>query len=113
MPGERVAVASHNCARLLGSFFGVAGHGRVLVPINFRLSTDEVAYIVEDSGASLLLVDPDLQDRLKGVSCDRTIVLGEQGDQEMYRFDAEPAALAQREPGSPRGPPRNHSCGAH
>jgi fatty-acyl-CoA synthase len=90
--GERVAVASHNCARLLGSFFGVAGYGRVLVPINFRLSTEEVAYIVEDSGASVLLVDPDLEDRLKGVPCDRTIVLGEQGDREMYRFDAQPAA---------------------
>ncbi|MDN5931118.1 MAG: AMP-binding protein [Pseudonocardia sp.] len=90
--GERVAIASHNSARLLGSFFGVAGHGRVLVPINFRLSTDEVAYIVEDSGARVLLVDPDLEDQLKGVPCDRTIVLGSHGDQEMYRFDAQPAA---------------------
>ena len=36
--GGRVAIVSHNCARLLTSFFGVAGYGRVLVPINFRLS---------------------------------------------------------------------------
>ena len=57
-PGERVAIASHNSARLLTSFFGVSGFGRVLVPINFRLSTDEIAYIVKDSGASALLVDP-------------------------------------------------------
>ncbi len=90
--GERVAIASHNSARLLTSFFGVSGHGRVLVPINFRLSTDEVAFIVEDSGASLLLVDPDLEDRLKGVRCDRTIVLGEQGDQEMFAHDTDPRA---------------------
>ena len=32
-PGERVAVVSHNSARLLTSFFGVSGFGRVLVPI--------------------------------------------------------------------------------
>src|SRR5262245_34331215 len=35
--GERVAVVSHNSARLLVSFFGVCGWGCVLVPVNFRL----------------------------------------------------------------------------
>ena len=34
------------------AFFGVSGFGRVLVPINFRLTADEIAYIVEHSGAS-------------------------------------------------------------
>src|SRR5438034_5772442 len=59
-PGARVAVVSHNSARLLTSFFGVSGYGRVLVPVNFRLRTDEVAYIVEHSGAEVLLVDPEV-----------------------------------------------------
>ncbi len=31
--GDRVAVVSHNSARLMTSFFGVAGYGRVLVPV--------------------------------------------------------------------------------
>ena len=44
------------------SFFGVSGFGRVLVPINFRLSTDEVAYIVEHSGASVLSRRPRADD---------------------------------------------------
>jgi acyl-CoA synthetase (AMP-forming)/AMP-acid ligase II len=35
--GERVAILSQNSARMLVSFFGVTGSGRVLVPINFRL----------------------------------------------------------------------------
>ncbi|HEY7628598.1 MAG TPA: AMP-binding protein, partial [Ilumatobacteraceae bacterium] len=34
--GERVAIVSHNSARLLTALFGVSGSGRVLVPINFR-----------------------------------------------------------------------------
>ena len=42
------------------SYFGVSGYGRILVPINFRLTADEIAYIVEHSGASVLLYDPDL-----------------------------------------------------
>ncbi|HLN40901.1 MAG TPA: AMP-binding protein, partial [Acidimicrobiales bacterium] len=66
--GERVAIVSPNSARFLISFFGVSGFGRVLVPVNFRLNADEVAYIVEHSGASVLLVDPELEGPLAGVS---------------------------------------------
>ena len=60
--GERVAIVSPNSARFLISYFGVSGYGRVLVPINFRLTRDEIAYIVEHSGASVLLYDPELAD---------------------------------------------------
>src|SRR5580704_11043818 len=65
--GERVAVVSQNCARLLTSFFGVSGYGRILVPINFRLTRDEIAYVVEHSGASVLLYDPDLADEVGNI----------------------------------------------
>ena len=66
--GERVAIVSHNSARLLEAFFGVTSWGRVLVPINFRLSRDEIAYIVEHSGASTLLVDPEVDAALSDVT---------------------------------------------
>ncbi|HEY1652828.1 MAG TPA: AMP-binding protein [Acidimicrobiales bacterium] len=58
--GERVAIVSPNSGRFLTSFFGVSGYGRILVPINFRLTREEIAYVVEHSGASVLLYDPDL-----------------------------------------------------
>jgi acyl-CoA synthetase (AMP-forming)/AMP-acid ligase II len=60
--GERVAIVSPNSARFLTSYFGVSGFGRILVPINFRLTAAEIAYIVEHSGASVLLYDPELTD---------------------------------------------------
>src|ERR1700677_4486991 len=50
--GERVAIVSPNSGRFLTSFFGVSGYGRVLVPINYRLTSDELAYVVQHSGAS-------------------------------------------------------------
>ena len=78
--GERVAIVSHNSARMLASFFGVAGHGRVLVPINFRLSALEIAYIVEHAGASLLLIDPELDEPLAEVKCARRVILGPDSD---------------------------------
>jgi len=60
--GERVAIVSPNSARFLTSYFGVSGFGRVLVPINFRLTAAEIAFIVEHAGASVLLYDPELTD---------------------------------------------------
>ena len=80
--GDRVAVVSHNSARLLTAFFGVSGWGRVLVPVNFRLRPDEVRHIVEHSGARVLLVDPELADSLKGVEAEFTYVLGD--DESLY-----------------------------
>jgi acyl-CoA synthetase (AMP-forming)/AMP-acid ligase II len=89
--GERVAIVSHNSARLLTSLFGVSGFGRIPVPVNFRLSAAEVSYIVEHSGASVLLVDPELDDALSTVEAKHRFVIGAESDDELYRFDREPA----------------------
>jgi len=87
--GERVAIVSQNAARLFTGFFGVSGFGRVYVPINFRLQTEEVDYIVGHSGASVLLVDPELEDALAGVDCKHTFVLG-RDDHDLYLVGADP-----------------------
>jgi acyl-CoA synthetase (AMP-forming)/AMP-acid ligase II len=88
--GERVAIVSHNSARLLTSFFGVSAYGRVLVPINFRLNAEEVAYIVEHSGASVLLVDPELEADLAHINTRHRFVIGKDTDDALLRFDTEP-----------------------
>jgi fatty-acyl-CoA synthase len=90
--GDRVAIVSHNSARLLTSFFGVAGFGRVLVPVNFRLSPDEVSYIVGHSGAKVLMVDPELEKVLASVTAEHKIVLGEDDDTTLFAFDHAPAS---------------------
>src|SRR3954466_4199806 len=74
--GERVAIVSQNAARLLVSFFGVSGFGRVLVPVNFRLSHEEIAYIVEHSGASMRCLSPQLEDPLAGIERQHRLRLG-------------------------------------
>ncbi len=88
--GERVAIVSHNSARLLEAMFAVTAWGRVLVPINFRLSRDEVAYIVEHCGASVLLVDPELDESLADVTAQHRFVLGRESDAALLRGDVEP-----------------------
>ncbi len=92
--GERVAVVSHNSSRLLTSFYGVCGWGRILVPINFRLAPAEVEYIVEHSGASVLLVDPELADDLAGIEARHRFELGAASDEQLFPSGADPQPWA-------------------
>ena len=82
--GERVAIVSPNSGRFLVSYFGTSAYGRVLVPVNFRLNADEVGYIVEHSGASVLLVDPELDGELAGVEAKVRLVLDGTEDAELF-----------------------------
>ena len=101
--GERVAIVSQNSARLLTAFWGVSGYGRMLVPINFRLGADEIRYIVDHSGASMLLVDPELDDARGQLDVTHRLVLGAESDEELYRYGVEPRAVGCR-----RGRDRDH-----
>ena len=82
--GERVAIVSPNAARFLVALFGVSAFGRVLVPVNFRLNADEIAYIVGHSGATTLLVDPELEVDLRGIEVQHRFVLGTTTDAELF-----------------------------
>ena len=73
--GELVAIVSPNAARFQIAYFGVSGYGRVLVPVNFRLNAEEIRYIVEHSGATVLLVDPESDQALRDVTAKHRIVL--------------------------------------
>ncbi|MCB9598706.1 MAG: AMP-binding protein [Sandaracinaceae bacterium] len=88
--GERVAMVSHNSSRLLTALFGVTGSGRVLVPVNYRLVAEEVQYIVQHSGARVLLVDPELEGALAEVECERKLIIGAASDAEILRYGVEP-----------------------
>ncbi|RII17593.1 Long-chain-fatty-acid--CoA ligase [Streptomyces sp. YIM 130001] len=88
--GERVAVVSHNSARLLELLFAITTSGRICVPVNFRLSPDEVDYVVRQSGASVLLVDPEIDQALADVKARHRFVLGEQTETELMRFGVQP-----------------------
>ena len=93
--GERICVVSHNSARLLELLYAVTASGRICVPVNFRLSRDEVAYIVENCGATVLLVDPEVDQALADVTASHRFVLGEQTETDLMRFDVAPRPWAQ------------------
>src|SRR5437879_111070 len=81
---ERVAIVSPNAARFLVSLFGVSVFGRILVPVNFRLNAEEIRYILEHSGATVLLVDPELDEPLRGIPVKHRFVLGAATDPRLF-----------------------------
>jgi acyl-CoA synthetase (AMP-forming)/AMP-acid ligase II len=52
--GDRVGVLLSNCVEYMVLFFAIAKVGAVCVPLNSRLVTDELVYILNDSGARAL-----------------------------------------------------------
>ena len=60
--GDRVAVIDTNSHRLLELHFGVPQIGAILLPINIRLTPREITYVLNDSGARLLVVNEDMVD---------------------------------------------------
>jgi fatty-acyl-CoA synthase len=55
--GDRVAIMMTNRPEFLETMFAANALGAIVVPVNFRLAPDEIAYILTDSGASLLVVE--------------------------------------------------------
>jgi len=56
-PGDRVALLSSNCHRLLEAYYGVLEAGAVLLPLNIRLAPPELAFILNDSEAKVLFFE--------------------------------------------------------
>ncbi|WP_245551412.1 acyl-CoA synthetase [Gordonia rhizosphera] len=67
--GDRVAYLGFNHPSFLVSLFATARLGAVFVPLNFRLSGDEIAYQMSDSGSSVIISGAehlDLVDTISG-----------------------------------------------
>ncbi|WP_457552310.1 class I adenylate-forming enzyme family protein [Desulfobacula sp.] len=58
--GDAVAIMGQNSFDFVFSFFGVLKAGGVVVPINHKLTSIEVDYILEDSNAKLFIFDGSL-----------------------------------------------------
>jgi fatty-acyl-CoA synthase len=64
---DRVAFICPNTPAMLEAHFGVPAAGLVLVPINTRLNSDEIGYILKHSGAKFVFVDHELEGLVKPI----------------------------------------------
>ena len=90
--GARVAVLSRNHPGMLKAMFACALEGVVVVPINFRLAAREVAFVLSDSGSSLLWVDEHFTPTAKEAA-----ELADFGEDQLQALDAPLALQAQAE----------------
>ncbi|NRA66994.1 MAG: AMP-binding protein [Pseudobacteriovorax sp.] len=88
--GQRVAIVSKNSARFITAFYGVSGFGRILVPINYRLSSEDIQYIIDHSKSSLLLYDPDLETLVESLEGVQKLALNNTNNSVLFKFDAKP-----------------------
>jgi acyl-CoA synthetase (AMP-forming)/AMP-acid ligase II len=96
-PGDRVAFCDKNHPACLEVSLGAGLLGAVNAVINWRLAGDELDYVINDSGATVLFVGAELlpaidaiRDRIPGVT--RVIVVGGDGDEyEAFLAGAPPA----------------------
>ncbi|MET9827790.1 acyl-CoA synthetase [Streptomyces sp. NPDC006385] len=62
--GDRVGAYGHNSDAYLIAFLACARAGLVHVPVNQNLTGDDLTYLIDQSGSSLVLADPALTGRL-------------------------------------------------
>jgi len=81
--GDKVAVLLENCLEIVEVYLATAKTGLVIVPVNFRLVSGDVEYIVNNSDARALIVNDDftatvdpVRPQLFNVTEDRYFVVG-------------------------------------
>ncbi|WP_018087055.1 class I adenylate-forming enzyme family protein [Desulfurispora thermophila] len=120
--GERVAIFISNRPEFVVAFFGILQAGAVVVPLNVKLTPPEVAYILQDSGASGLIYEDALrstaEEALRGlptmkiILAERELPLRPSG---VFNLEVSPADVAEilytsGTTGKPKGVILTHSA---
>jgi acyl-CoA synthetase (AMP-forming)/AMP-acid ligase II len=90
--GDRVAILFSNTIEFCVSFFAITRIGAICIPLNYRLSPDEMVYQLEDTGAGLLIYESVYHDKIKSVRAktnglNKLFVVGEAAGPGVGRFD--------------------------
>lgn len=89
--GDIVGILMKNSAAFIELALAASHIGAVLLPINFRLAAEEVAYILEHAGAKLLFVDEELLTSAGGFSAKVSVDAAAQSDSRLLARGTQPA----------------------
>ncbi|CAM3851137.1 acyl-CoA synthetase [Mesobacillus zeae] len=88
--GEKVALMMKNSNFFVFSFFAVAKIGAVAVPVNFRLTSPEVQYILQQSDSALVICDVEFEETVwhaqHGSGVRQVIVVGKPNVEESLSY---------------------------
>ncbi len=71
---DRVAILAPNIPAMLEAHLAIPTAGGIMVPVNTRLNADETRYVLEHSGARMVLVDRTLVHLVDGVAIERFVI---------------------------------------
>ncbi|KRR21593.1 AMP-binding protein [Bradyrhizobium retamae] len=97
-PGDIVAVLMQNSTAFLELAFATSQIGAVFLPINYRLSADEVGYIIANSGARILIADEELARLAAGGAPVVLLDASAQSTVTRLALDIAPAPIQVRQP---------------
>src|SRR5256886_13314307 len=97
-PAVVVAVLMKNSRAFVDTALAASHIGAVFLPINFRLASDEVAYIAETAGARVLIADEELGSNAAGPAPIVPVDEAAQSNATRLAPDAKPAAAVRRLP---------------
>jgi acyl-CoA synthetase (AMP-forming)/AMP-acid ligase II len=60
--GDRIAIVAFNCFEYVYLYGAAAKMGAIMVPINWRLKTKEIEYIIADAAPKMMIIGPEFQD---------------------------------------------------
>lgn len=85
-PGDRIATLAFNTYRHFELYYAISGIGAICHTVNVRLLPAQIGYILNDSGARFLFIDPpltglisDIREHCSGLQ--EIVVVGDAGDQ--------------------------------
>jgi long-chain acyl-CoA synthetase len=90
-PGARVAIIAKNCPEYVELLYGIWWAGLAAVPVNAKLHGAEMAYILEQSGASLCFASSDLATEIAAharATLERIVMIGSGEHEALLQGDA-------------------------
>lgn len=94
-PGDRVATLLKNGIEFVESYYAIAKIGAIMVPVNWRLVANEIAYILGDCGAAILIFDADFDVAVSQLQDNETVKVEQFMRVNAISSDADVPAYAQ------------------
>lgn len=104
--GNKVAILLMNCLEWLPIYFGVLKTGAVVVPMNFRYTSDEIEYCLKLAEADMLVFGPEFIERVEpikeNIACAKNLLfVGDACPKFAHRYDELSEAMPADEPNIP------------
>lgn len=65
--GDRISILLYNSHQYIEIFFALSKIGAILVPLNWRLAGPELEFLIEDSGARMLIFDVEFEEAIASI----------------------------------------------